>query len=90
MIYSGIEIGMFFELRLDDNEPCRNYFSLVRPILQMVYVFVQMYFVFLNQKVGLKIFHLLLKNLLYIMVSICVNDNINHQAIISSDEHLQE
>ena len=51
MIYSGIEIGMFFELRLDDNEPCRNYFSLVRPILQMVYVFVQMYFVFLNQKV---------------------------------------
>ena len=24
------------------------------------------------------------------MVSICVNDNINHQTIISSDEHLQE
>ena len=51
MIYSGIEIGMFFEMRLDDHVPCRNYFSLVRPILQMVYVFVQMYFVFLNQKV---------------------------------------
>ena len=53
MIYSGIEIGMFFEMRMDDDAPCKNYFSLVRPILQMVYVFVQMYFVFLNQKVNI-------------------------------------
>ena len=64
MIYSGIEIGMFFEMRLDDHVPCRNYFSLVRPILQMVYVFVQMYFVFLNQKVG------------YLMYAVHINEKV--------------
>ncbi len=52
MIYSGIEIGMFFELNLDEESDCRNLFSVLRPILQMAFVFVQMYFIFLNQKVS--------------------------------------
>ena len=51
MIYSGIEIGMFFELNLDDESDCKNLFSVLRPVLQMPFVFVQMYFIFLNQKV---------------------------------------
>ena len=53
MIYSGIEIGMFFELTMDKNSNCSNLFSVIRPILQMIFVFVQMYFVFLNQKMNI-------------------------------------
>ena len=52
MIYSGIEIGMFFELNLDEETDCKNLFSVLRPVLQMTFVFVQMYFIFLNQKVS--------------------------------------
>ncbi len=53
MIYSGIEIGMFFELNLDKSNDCKNLFSVIRPILQMTFVFVQMYFIFLNQKMNI-------------------------------------
>ena len=53
MIYSGIEIGMFIELTLDENADCGNLFSVIRPILQMTFVFVQMYFIFLNQKMNI-------------------------------------
>ena len=53
MIYSGIEIGMFFELTMDKTSNCSNLFSVIRPILQMIFVFVQMYFVFLNQKMNI-------------------------------------
>lgn len=51
MIYSGIEIGVFFELNMDENAECKNHFAVIRPVLQMAFVFVQMYFIFLNQKV---------------------------------------
>jgi hypothetical protein len=34
MIYSGIEIGMFFELSMDDSANCKNLFAVVRPVLQ--------------------------------------------------------
>ena len=53
MIYSGIEIGMFFELNMDETANCKNLFSVIRPLLQMVFVFVQMYFVFLNHKMNI-------------------------------------
>jgi hypothetical protein len=53
MIYSGIEIGMFFELTMDSSANCKNLFSVIRPILQMSFVFVQMYFIFLNQKMNI-------------------------------------
>ena len=53
MIYTGIEIGMFFELNMDKNTDCSNLFSVIRPILQMTFVFVQMYFIFLNQKMNI-------------------------------------
>lgn len=53
MIYSGIEIGMFFELNMDGSSDCKNLFSIIRPILQMSFVFVQMYFIFLNQKMNI-------------------------------------
>jgi len=53
MIYSGIEIGMFFELNMGKNAQCSNLFSVIRPLLQMIFVFVQMYFIFLNQKMNI-------------------------------------
>ncbi len=53
MIYSGIEIGMFFELNMDKSADCKNLFSVIRPILQMTFVFIQMYFIFLNQKMNI-------------------------------------
>ena len=51
MIYCGIEIGSFFELRLVKNNDCRPVVVIIRPFLKMTFVFVQMYFIFLNQKV---------------------------------------
>ena len=52
MIYSAIEIGLFFETSYGQIEDeCRNYFATLRPFLQTVFVFVQMYFIFLNLKV---------------------------------------
>ena len=53
MIYTGIEIGMFFELNMDKTANCQNMFSVARPLLQMIFVFVQMYFIFLNQKMNI-------------------------------------
>lgn len=53
LIYTGIEIGMFFELILENESDCQNVFSVIRPLLQMTFVFVQMYFIFLNQKMNI-------------------------------------
>lgn len=52
MIYCGIEIGVFFELRITKGSGCQTMFVLVRPLLKMIFVFVQMYFIFLNQKMN--------------------------------------
>ena len=84
---------MFFEMRLDQDAPCRNYFSLVRPILQMVYVFVQMYFVFLNQKVNrmLSLFEKIDYQQIILGIRI-INVNIINVYLhsIFTDEHLQK
>jgi len=53
MIYSGIEIGMFIELNLDEDANCNSLLSVIRPTLQTTFVFVQMYFIFLNQKMNI-------------------------------------
>ena len=53
MIYSGIEVGMFVEQNWGENSDCNNVFSVLRPVLQMFFVFVQMYFIFLNQKMNI-------------------------------------
>ena len=34
MIYSGIEVGMFFEQNLGEDSDCKNLFSVLRPVLQ--------------------------------------------------------
>ena len=53
MIYSAIEIGLFIETSFgQSNESCQNYSATFRPFLQTTFVFVQMYFIFLNLKVN--------------------------------------
>ena len=37
MIYSGIEVGMFFEQNVGEHSDCNNLFSMLRPVLQMLF-----------------------------------------------------
>ncbi|KAL5276843.1 OTOP3 family protein [Megaselia abdita] len=48
MIYVGLEIGSFFEIPFDS--PCHHILIGVNPLLQMIFTFMQMYFVFMNAR----------------------------------------
>ncbi|XP_051165879.1 proton channel OtopLc-like isoform X1 [Leptopilina boulardi] len=48
MIYSGLEFGQYFELEL--NTKCHNIMLAVTPASRMAFIFIQMYFIFLNNK----------------------------------------
>lgn len=50
MIYNGLEFGTFFELPLIS--PCYLILKGVNPVLQMVFTFMQMYFIFMNSRVS--------------------------------------
>ena len=52
MIYNGLEFGVFFEIPLDS--PCHQILRGVNPLLQLVFTFMQMYFIFMNARVRLK------------------------------------
>ena len=50
MIKSGLHFGESFEMT---NVPeCNNVLHAVRPMVQIVFTFTQLYFVFFNSKVG--------------------------------------
>lgn len=49
MIYNGLEFGTFFELPLES--PCYLILKGINPVLQMVFTFMQMYFIFMNSRV---------------------------------------
>lgn len=49
MIYNGLELGTFFEIPW--TSPCYQVLRGINPILQMVFTFSQMYFVFMNARV---------------------------------------
>lgn len=51
MIYSGLEIGQYFEL--ERNTKCHNVLVAVTPATRMAFIFIQMYFIFLNEEVGI-------------------------------------
>ena len=53
LIYIGIEMGGLFEVGFLNNHlsTCGDIFNILRPTLQIAFVFFQMYFIFLNQKV---------------------------------------
>lgn len=50
MIYNGLEFGTFFELPLES--PCYLILKGINPVLQMVFTFMQMYFIFMNSRVS--------------------------------------
>ncbi|XP_030763669.1 proton channel OtopLc-like isoform X2 [Sitophilus oryzae] len=48
MIYSGLEFGQYFEL--DGNTKCHNVLLALTPATRMAFIFIQMYFIFLNNE----------------------------------------
>ncbi|XP_071453042.1 proton channel OtopLc-like isoform X2 [Hetaerina americana] len=51
MIYNGLEFGAFFELPVES--PCYQILRGVNPVLQMVFTFMQMYFIFMNSRLNI-------------------------------------
>ena len=49
MIYSGLEMGQYFEM--EKSHECYNILIVVTPGLRLAFTFVQMYFIFLNASV---------------------------------------
>jgi hypothetical protein len=49
MIYIGLEFGSFFETPI--GSPCHEILRGVNPLLQMIFTFMQMYFIFMNSRV---------------------------------------
>lgn len=52
MIYSGLEFGQYFELNPDTK--CHNVLLALTPATRMAFIFIQMYFIFLNNEVSEK------------------------------------
>lgn len=52
MIYSGLEFGQYFEL--ERNTKCHNIMLALTPATRMAFIFIQMYFIFLNNEVSEK------------------------------------
>ncbi|XP_068085981.1 proton channel OtopLc-like [Anabrus simplex] len=48
MIYSGLEFGQYFEL--ERNTKCHNVLLALTPATRMAFIFIQMYFIFLNNE----------------------------------------
>lgn len=51
MIYSGLEFGQYFELERDTK--CHNVMLALTPATRMAFIFIQMYFIFLNNEVNI-------------------------------------
>ncbi|XP_034947235.1 proton channel OtopLc isoform X2 [Chelonus insularis] len=51
MVYNGLEFGAFFEI--PPTSPCFQILHGVNPILQMVFTFMQMYFIFMNSRLNI-------------------------------------
>lgn len=55
MIYSGLELGQYFEIEKDSK--CHNYLLVITPGTRITFIFIQMYFIFfLNNEVKHNIF----------------------------------
>ncbi|KAL1505390.1 hypothetical protein ABEB36_004967 [Hypothenemus hampei] len=51
MIYNGLEFGVFFEIPF--TSPCYMILRGVNPLLQMIFTFMQMYFIFMNSRLNI-------------------------------------
>lgn len=85
MIYSGLEFGQYFELERDTK--CHNVLLALTPATRMAFIFIQMYFIFLNNEVSdVKImnrkfmaefyFHLLLSLLIYLLLCLLLLEEV--------------
>lgn len=72
MIYNGLEFGTFFELPLDS--PCYLILKGINPVLQMVFTFMQMYFIFMNSRLNIHRFKVVARfGLMHVVATnICV------------------
>lgn len=50
MVYSGLEFGLYFELKKDSH--CHNVLLALTPLARMFLAIAQMQFIFINSKVG--------------------------------------
>ncbi|XP_076319620.1 proton channel OtopLc-like isoform X2 [Tachypleus tridentatus] len=51
MVYNGLEFGQFFEIPY--TSPCYTILLGIKPILQMLFTFAQMYFIFVNARLNI-------------------------------------
>ncbi|KAJ8679318.1 hypothetical protein QAD02_015105 [Eretmocerus hayati] len=51
MVYNGLEFGTFFEV--PPTSPCYQILQGVNPCLQMIFTFMQMYFIFMNSRLNI-------------------------------------
>uniref|UniRef100_A0A0A9YVE2 Otopetrin-2 n=1 Tax=Lygus hesperus TaxID=30085 RepID=A0A0A9YVE2_LYGHE len=72
MIYNGLEFGAFFEIPF--NSSCYQILRGVNPILQMIFTFMQMYFIFMNSRLNIHRFKLIARfGLMHIVATnLCV------------------
>ncbi|XP_063223412.1 proton channel OtopLc isoform X8 [Bacillus rossius redtenbacheri] len=72
MIYNGLECGAFFEVPFDS--PCYQILRGINPVLQMVFTFMQMYFIFMNSRLNIHRFKVLARfGLMHIVATnLCV------------------
>ncbi|XP_063823550.1 proton channel OtopLc isoform X7 [Ostrinia nubilalis] len=72
MIYNGLEFGTFFEL--PQVSPCYLILKGINPVLQMVFTFMQMYFIFMNSRLNIHRFKVIARfGLMHVVATnICV------------------
>ncbi|KAK9509148.1 hypothetical protein O3M35_006529 [Rhynocoris fuscipes] len=72
MIYNGLEFGAFFEIPF--NSPCYQILRGVNPVLQMIFTFMQMYFIFMNSRLNIHRFKVIARfGLMHIVATnLCV------------------
>ncbi|EDS26709.1 otopetrin [Culex quinquefasciatus] len=72
MIYTGLEFGSFFEIPF--TSPCHQILRGVNPLLQMIFTFMQMYFIFMNARLNIHRFKVLARfGLMHIVATnVCV------------------
>ncbi|XP_034246096.1 proton channel OtopLc isoform X2 [Thrips palmi] len=73
MIYTGLEFGTFFETPMSSTK-CYNILRGLNPLLQMVFTFMQMYFIFMNSRLNIHRFKVIARfGLMHIVATnICV------------------
>ncbi|XP_065206172.1 proton channel OtopLc isoform X2 [Planococcus citri] len=72
MIYIGLQFGKIFEIPF--NSPCYELLRALNPVLQMVFTFMQMYFIFMNARLKIHRFKFIARfGLMHVMATnICV------------------